>query len=214
LKNEGQERKIVIGLIGGMGSGKSRAAEEFAKHGARVISGDKFGHEALRQPEIKQQVVNHWNSQILDEKGEVDRRRLGTIVFADSRERKVLEGMVFPWIERRIGEEIAQAQGDPSVRFVVLDAAIMLETGWAGACDRLVFLDAPRQERLQRLAQERDWSAQEVDKREESQWPLSEKQKRADWILDNSGSPHELSRQIQQLLQQWGITSSQASGAC
>src|SRR5262249_41771337 len=150
----------------------SRAAEEFVKHGARVISGDKFGHEALGRPEIKEQVVRRWGPGILDEKGNVDRRKLGPIVFADSRERKVLEGMVFPWIQRRIEEEIAQAQGDPSVRFVVLDAAIMLEAGWAGACDRLVFVDAPREQRVQRLAQERGWSAQEVDKREKSQWPL------------------------------------------
>jgi len=206
LKIEDRERKIVIGLIGGMGSGKSRAAEEFAKYGARVISGDKFGHEALRQPEIKEQVVQRWSEKILDEKGAVDRRRLGTIVFADSRERKVLEGLVFPWIERRISEEIAQAQGDRSVKFVVLDAAIMLEAGWAEACDRLVFVDAPREQRLQRLADERGWNAREVEKREESQWPLKEKQKRADWILDNSGSPEELVRQVQGLLKQWGIT--------
>src|SRR5262249_42900576 len=142
----------------------------------------------------------------LDEKGEVNRRKLGMIVFADSRERKVLETLVFPWIERRINEEIAQAQGDPSVKFVVLDAAIMLEAGWAGACGRLVFVDAPREQRLQRLAEERGWSAQGVEKREGSQWPLSEKQKRADWILDNSGSPEELSRQVRELLKQWGIT--------
>ena len=201
-----ENEKPVIGLIGGMGSGKSRTAEEFAKHGARVISGDTFGHEALRQPEIKQEVVQRWGEKILDEKGDVDRRKVGAIVFADSRERKVLEVFVFPWIERRIGEEIARAQSDPSVKFVVLDAAIMLEAGWAEACDRLVFVDAPREQRLQRLADERDWSAQEVEKREESQWPLSEKQKRAAWILDNSGSPEELSRQVQELLGQWRIT--------
>src|SRR5438876_742362 len=112
-----------------MGSGKSRVAAEFAKYGARVISGDKFGHEALRQPEIKEQVVRRWGPEILDEKGEVDRRKLGTIVFADTQERKVLEGLVFPWIEQRIGEEITRAQGDPSVKLVVLDAAIMLEAG-------------------------------------------------------------------------------------
>jgi dephospho-CoA kinase len=198
--------KPVIGLIGGVGSGKSRAAAEFAKYGARVISGDKFGHEALRQPDIKQQVVGRWGSEILDDKGEVDRRKLGTIVFADPRERKVLEKLVFPWIERRIEEEIARAQDDASVKLVVLDAAIMLETGWGEACDQLVYVDAPREQRLQRLAQERGWSAQEMEKRERSQWPLAEKRKRADRILDNSGSPEELARQVQDLLKEWKIT--------
>jgi dephospho-CoA kinase len=198
--------KPVIGLIGGMGSGKSRVAAEFAKYGARVISGDKFGHEALRQPEIKEQVVRRWGPEILDEKGEVDRRKLGLIVFADPEERKTLEGFVFPWIEQRIDEEITRAQGDPSVKLVVLDAAIMLEAGWGGTCDRLVFVDAPREQRLRRLAEERGWNRQEVGKREKSQWPLTEKRKRADRILDNSGSQEELALRVQDLLKQWGIT--------
>jgi len=188
-----------------MGSGKSLAAAEFAKYGARIISGDKFGHEALRQPNIKESVVKRWGSEILDSAGEVDRRKLGAIVFADERERKALEALVFPWIERRIAEEIARAKADSSAKLVVLDAAIMLEAGWAGSCDQLVFVDARRELRLQRLAKERGWDAQEVDKREKSQWPLTEKQKRADWTLDNSGSPEKLARQVRDLLTHWGV---------
>ena len=198
--------KPVIGLIGGVGSGKSLVAAEFAKRGARVLSGDQFGHEALRRPDVKEKVVQCWGVGVLDAEGEVNRRKLGAIVFADSEERKKLEGLVFPWIGRRIGEEIARAAADPSVKFVVLDAAVMLEAGWAKSCDRFVFVDAPRDHRLRRLAEERGWSAQEVDKREKSQWPLTEKLKRADWTLDNSGSPEELTRQVQELVKQWEIT--------
>jgi len=136
----------------------------------------------------------------------VNRRKLGAIVFADSEERKKLEGLVFPWIGRRIGEEIARAIADTSVKFVVLDAAVMLEAGWAESCDRIVFVDAPREQRMRRLAEERGWNVQEVDRREKSQWPLTEKLKRADGTLDNSGSREELARQVQELIKQWGIT--------
>jgi dephospho-CoA kinase len=188
-----------------MGSGKSLAAAEFARHGARIISGDKFGHEALRQPDIKEAVVKRWGSEILDSARDVDRRKLGRIVFADERERKALEALVFPWIERRIDEEIARAKADASVKMVVLDAAIMLEAGWAASCDRLVYVDAPREQRLQRLAKERGWDTHDVEKREKSQWPLTEKQKRADWTLDNSGSPEQLARQVRDLLTHWGV---------
>jgi len=198
--------KPVIGLIGGVGSGKSLVAAEFEKHGARVLSGDQFGHEALRRPDVKEKVVQCWGVGVLDAEGEVNRRKLGAIVFADSEERKKLEGLVFPWIERRIGEEIARATADPSVKFVVLDAAVMLEAGWAESCDRIVFVDAPRERRLQRLAEQRGWNAQEVDRREKSQWPLTEKLKRADWTLDNSGSTEKLGHQVQELIKQWGIT--------
>src|SRR5262245_2345367 len=84
----------VIGLIGGIGSGKSRVAAEFACRGGRVISGDELGHEALRQPGIKEQVVRRWGPEVLNEKDDVDRRKLGAIVFADAAQRKALEALV------------------------------------------------------------------------------------------------------------------------
>jgi dephospho-CoA kinase len=197
--------KSVIGLIGGVGSGKSLAAAEFAKHGARVVSGDEFGHEALCRPDIKEQVIRRWGQEILNANGEVDRRKLGTIVFADAKERQALEAMVFPWIEKRIDEELTRAANDPRVKFVVLDAAIMLEAGWNRRCGRIVFVDAPREIRYERLASKRGWTAHQVENREKAQCPLNEKLKRADAILDNSGSPDALTRQIPRILEQWGL---------
>ena len=188
-----------------MGSGKSLAAAEFAKYGGRIVSGDAFGHEALRRPEIKEQVARRWGQGILNDQGEVDRRRLGAIVFADPKERQALETLVFPWIEKRIDEEIARARNDSQANFVVLDAAIMLEAGWAKRCDKIVFVDTPRDERVRRLGQERGWMAQQIEEREKAQWPLNEKQMRADATLDNSGSPEALAQQVRKLVAQWGI---------
>jgi len=188
-----------------VGSGKSLAAAEFAKYGGRIVSGDAFGHEALRRPEIKEQVARRWGQGILNDQGEVDRRRLGAIVFADPKERQALETLVFPWIEKRIDEEIARAMKDSQVNFVVLDAAIMLEAGWAERCDEIVFVDTPREKRVRRLGQERGWMAQQIEEREKAQWPLNEKQMRADATLDNSGSPEALAPQVRKLVAQWGI---------
>src|SRR2546430_10810634 len=113
-------RKPVIGLVGGIGSGKSRVAAEFARSGARIVSGDVAGHEALRQPEIKARVAARWPG-VLDASGEVDRRALGSVVFGDPGEREALEAIVFPWIAGRLREQIAAAQDDPGVRLVLLD---------------------------------------------------------------------------------------------
>src|SRR5262249_59507450 len=113
----------VIGGIGGIGSGKSQVARVFAEEaGARIISGDVLGHEALRQPEIRDQVVRRWGASILDGNGEVDRRKLGGIVFADATELTALEALVHPWIKRRIGEEVEAYRKDASVPLIVLDA--------------------------------------------------------------------------------------------
>ena len=200
-----QGDKPVIGLVGGMGSGKSRVAAEFARHGARVISGDELGHEGLRQPDIRDQVVGRWGRAILDDAGAIDRGKLGRVVFGDPAQRRELERLLFPWIGRRLREEVEAAAKDPAVPLVVLDAAIMLEAGWSGVCDRLVYIDAPRDVRLRRLAEQRGWTAKEVTARESAQMSLTEKASRADDAVDNSGSAGQLARRVEELLREWGL---------
>ena len=200
--------KPVIGLIGGIGSGKSRVAEAFAWRGGRVIDADRIGHAALRDPEIRRQIVEHWGAGLLDESGEIVRRRLGRIVFADDADRRALEAIVHPWIGRRVREEVAAAQADADSRFVLLDAAVMLEAGWNGVCDKLVFVDTPRSVRLERLARQRGWSENEVEARERAQLPLTEKAARADHVLENSGTMEDLERQVDDLLRAWVMTPS------
>jgi dephospho-CoA kinase len=197
--------KPVIGLIGGIGSGKSRVSELLAQRGARVLSGDRAGHEALRQPEVKARVVERWGPGVLDGRGEVDRRGLAARVFADPAERRALEAIVWPWIGRRLREEVEAARADPAVKLILLDAAVLLEAGWDGVCDRLVYVDAPRDVRLRRLAEQRGWSAKEVAAREQAQLPLAEKARRAHDTLDNSGPPEALARQVDDMLQRWGV---------
>jgi dephospho-CoA kinase len=199
------ERKFVVGLIGGIGSGKSKVAAAFAARGARVIAGDDLAHEALRQPEIKARIAERWGRGVFDEHGDVVRRRLASIVFDNPGERRVLEAMVHPWIRDRIRRDVESARHDPAVRLVVLDAAIMLETGWNEICNRLVFVDAPREERLRRVAEQRGWSANELEARERAQLPLTEKAARADHALDNSGSLDRLGCQVDELLRGWGL---------
>jgi len=195
----------VIGLIGGIGSGKSRVAEAFARHGAYVISGDQLGHEALRQPEIIERVVRQFGRGVLNEQGKVNRRRVGALVFADPAQRRALEEMVFPWIERRFAEEIALARGRANVALIVFDAAILLEAGWNKRCNWVVYVHAPRDVRLARLAGQRGWSAKEVAARENAQMSLTEKVTRADYVVDNSGPAEQLESQIVNLLRQWGL---------
>ena len=206
-------KKPVVGLVGGIGSGKSRVAAAFAERGARVIAGDDLAHEALRQPAIKERVVRRWGPGLLDEHGEVRRRQLGAVVFADPAQRRELEAMMHPWIEERIRQELAAAQADPAVRLVVLDAAIMLEAGWDAVCDRLVYVDAPREVRLRRLAGQRGWTEKEVQARENAQLPLTVKAARADHVLDNSATPEHLNRQVEDLLRRWGLAREAAPGA-
>lgn len=196
----------VLAIIGGIGSGKSVVAREFAKHAGHLINADELGHEALRQPAIREGIARRWGPDILDAQGNVPRRKLGQIVFADPTELKRLEEMVFPFIGRRIAEEKRRAGETSGTRFIVLDAAVILEAGWTEGLDHLVFVEAPRQIRLERL-KGRGWEEGELARREKIQLPLEEKKRRADAIVGNHGSLEALAPQVEQLLKNWQLLS-------
>src|SRR5579864_7153638 len=109
-KERAKSTKPIVGLVGGIGAGKSLAAKLFAERGARVIDADALGHAALRQPEIRAAVRTRWGPDVIGNDGEVNRRKVRSIVFADPKERTALQALVFPWIDRHIREEIAEAE--------------------------------------------------------------------------------------------------------
>jgi dephospho-CoA kinase len=125
-------------------------------------------------------------------------------VFADAGLRQQLEALIFPWVGAQVAGLIEQAKRDPAVRLVVLDAPVMLEAGWNNVCDRLVYVDAPREVRLARVAQ-RGWTADQVSAREKAQLSPEEKARRADAIIDNGGSPDQTTLEVEELLKQWKL---------
>lgn len=202
-----QQKKPVIAIVGGIGSGKSVVASAFALHGGRVIQADELGHEALMQPDIRDQVRRRWGPEVFDDQGAVIRRKLGRIVFSAPAEREALESVVYPYIARRLEEEKRRAQADPSVRFIVLDAAVILEAGWTHGLDRLVFVEAPWSLRLSRV-QSRGWDETELARREASQMPLAEKKRRADAVIANDGGLDDVRAQVERLLREWDLMAS------
>lgn len=199
-------RPFVVGLIGGIGSGKSAVAAAFARRGARIVNADQLGHEALRQPAIRDQLIDLWGDVILDAGGAIDRPKVAAIVFADAAELRRLERIVHPWIGRRIEDEVARAAGD-GVRLVVVDAAVLVEASWDRVCDRVVFVDAPAELRRRRVTEARGWAARSWEEREAAQMPLTAKVARADHVVENSSTLEHLNRQVDDLLARWGLSS-------
>ena len=195
--------KPVAGLIGAIGGGKSTAARCFAKRGGFVIDADALGHEALRQPDVIAALVARWGDGVRKPDGSLDRRAIGKVVFADPAERSALEKLVFPRIGKRATEEIARGVADPNSRFVALDAAVLLEAGWNKSVDRIVYVDAPREMRLARLAARSGWTDAELTAREAAQWPVEEKIARSDVVLINDATPDGLQKHVDSLLREW-----------
>jgi dephospho-CoA kinase len=172
----------------------------FRRLGAEVIQADQIGHEVLVEPETMEQLRQRWGERVFGPDGQVSRSRVASIVFAPgpegARERQFLESVTHPRIAQRIRERIEQL-AQQGTRVTVLDAAILLEGGWRRHCDRLVFVEVDRTERLRR-ARQRGWSESQFAAREASQLPIEEKRKVADVVIDNSASIDHTLAQIQQ----------------
>lgn len=178
--------KPILGIVGGIGSGKSYVAGLFARLGAYVIDADQLGHQTLMNPVIKKQIMANWGAAVFDPQGEVDRKKLAAIVFSQPAEKARLEALVFPFIGEGIVSAIKKYQADPAVKLFILDAAILLETGWREHCNAIIFVEASEATRLMRVAG-RGWDAQELHRREASQWPLEKKKAACQYVIPNEG---------------------------
>lgn len=198
----------VIGLIGGIGSGKSSVAHQLAKQlDIKIIDGDEIGHQVLKRPDVISQLVEEFGDSLLNEKGEIDRRKLARIVFSDDDNSQdslnKLEKIVHPLIEGTIDSEIRQSKEHDAI---ILDAAVMFEAGWNRFCDKIIFVDVPEALRFQRIAQSRNWSKQQWQDREARQLTIQEKQERADIIIDNSLSIEHAAKQLKNHIDNYSKT--------
>jgi dephospho-CoA kinase len=193
----------IIGLLGGVASGKSEVARQLAKRGAGVLDADRAGHEVLRLPHVEEAARQRWGEGIFGPDGHIDRSLLAKVVFSPPPkgpiERRYLEQLTHPEIGRRLAAE-AQRMAAGGTKVAVLDAALILEADWDRLCEKLVFVDAPRDVRRAR-ALARGWSEQEFAAREDAQDSLDSKRKRADVTVDNSGSLDHTEGQVERLWQ-------------
>lgn len=199
----------VIGLIGGVASGKSVVAKEFRGLGAEVIDGDKLGHLVLAEPEVVSLLRERWGDQVVDgESGQVVRREVAKRVFTDESELAFLEEVTHPRIADRIKDRIQEiaekCQQDATHKVVILDAAIMLKAGWDKYCDKFVYVHADLEVRKNR-AMDRGWTAENFEKREQAQLSVEEKRRRSDIVIDNTGC---LEQTCEQVLKAWNSFSS------
>ncbi len=191
----------ILGLLGGVASGKSTVAGEFARLGAAVLDADRAAHEVLRLPEIEAAARRRWGEESFGPDGRIDRQRLAGIVFAPGpdggRERKFLEQLTHPEIARAIRRQAEEAAAG-GIGAAILDAPLLWEAGWNGWCDKIIFVDVPREERLRR-ALARGWSRDDFAAREAAQESLERKRAGADAMIDNSGPPERTRTEVQRL---------------
>lgn len=192
--------KPIIGIIGGIGSGKTYVARVFGELGCRVISSDEQVSRAYQRPDVREQLRQWWGEAVFRPDGSVDRAAIADRVFADPAERVRLEGLIHPLVRQMRDEEMAAAAQDAQVLAYVWDTPLIVEAGLAGQCDAIVFVDAALEVRLQRVA-ERGWDEAELLRREKSQAPLDKKRKVAKYMVRNTaGADEDVRNQVRKVL--------------
>ncbi len=183
----------VIGLTGGIGSGKSTVARLFAEHGARVIDADTIGHEVYRPGTPGWEgVVGAFGRDVIAADGTIDRAVLGRRVFADPEARARLNAIVHPLIGMEIQTRLEAARQADDGRPVVIEAALLLDAGWRPLADVVVVVVAPRTVILERLQAQRGLAAADVEARIAAQIDDDARRRLADVVIENGGGMDDL----------------------
>lgn len=176
---------ITIGITGGFATGKTVVAGMFKKLGAKVIDADRIARAVVKPHTLTwQKVVGYFGKEILRRDGFINRKRLAGIVFSDSKKRRRLNQILHPAV---IGEIKQIIKGGKS-KVLVVDAPLLFEAGIEGLFDRIIVVSCPKEVQEKRAKRRDKLAEAEIFQRIKSQWPLARKIKRADFVVDNSGS--------------------------
>ena len=194
---------IVVGLTGGIASGKSVVSGMLAERGAHVIDADKVGHEAYaRGSGCHEAVVEAFGQDVVGPDGEIDRRVLGGKVFGDAAQRRRLESIVWPWMRGEMQARLA-ALRDEEVPVAVLEAAVLIEAEWTPLVDQVwVVAVEPALARARMMSRNR-MTAEQADARIAAQLTNEERAKHAQVIIENNGSLEDLEQRVAAACKRW-----------
>ena len=190
---------LVIGLTGGIGTGKSEVARLLQSLGAAVISADEVGHEAYASnSESWHEVVDTFGKEILQPSGEIDRQKLGAVVFSDPQQLEKLNAIMHPRMAGMVADRI-QVLRDQGVSTVVVEAALLFEAGWDSLVDEVWTTDSSVESVVERLQARNGMDEKEAHRRIGSQMDRAERIERSDLVVDNSGDVSALEQTVSAL---------------
>lgn len=193
---------LVVGLTGGIASGKSVVARMLKELGARVIDADAISREVMSpHTACWEKLLEQFGEGILDADLSINRKKLAAEIFGNADKRALLNSIVHPFIKDRIDQMLAEIRRIDPCALVVIDAALLVETGQYRCYDKLVVVAACRNTQLDRVVRRDNLSRDEALQRVDAQLPLAEKEKVADYLIRNDGSREETRKQTERLFQ-------------
>ena len=192
--------KPIIGITGGIGSGKSFVARLFGELGCAVIDADAQVRAAYEDPAVRRTLREWWGDSVFRADGSPDRSAIARRIFNDPGERRRLESLLHPMVHAARQREMGIFARDPDTIAFVWDTPLLFEAGLNGQCDAVVFVEAPFEVRLERVTRDRRWDEAELLRRENLQWPLDRKREISDYIVRNTADAGEARSQVRAVL--------------
>lgn len=190
---------LVIGLTGGIGTGKTEVSRLLEQLGATVINADQVGHEAYTpHSEAWQEVVRTFGEDVLQENGEIDRRKLGGIVFADPEQLATLNGIMHPRMAAIVKEKL-KGLANQGTDVAVVEAAVLFEAGWDALVGEVWTTESLAERVVERLQQRNGYAPEEIRKRIASQMPAEDRARRADEVIVNDGELEDLETAVREV---------------
>ena len=193
---------MILGILGGIGSGKSTVTGMFAALGANTLDADAIAHELIEKEESKATLRQWWGDEIITAEGKVDRTKIAEKVFSDAAELVRLNNLIHPGVRKRIEEAIGEftAKNSEEKKLLVLDVPLLASSTLRDFCDEIIFVSSDESLRQTRTRL-RGWSKQDLEEREACQVPENDKKELAGFIINNSGSLDETRQQVEALYQ-------------
>ncbi len=191
-----QDRKIILGVTGGFGTGKTTVVNYFKNFGAKIIDADKIAHRLIRpDSKVYRKIIGIFGESILKKNKCIDREKLSRVVFNDKDLLKKLNRSVHPEVIKVIQREIKQSTG----KMIVLDVPLLFEAGLERLVDKTIVVKVSKTKQLARLAGKVLFSKENISKRIKAQLPLSDKIRQADFVIDNNGTFEKTKEQVERL---------------
>lgn len=191
----------IIGITGGISSGKSTIGRMLASLGAEYIDADEICHRLILFKEFKNKIIERFGNSIQDTYGKIDRSRLAEVAFQDKTCLDDLCGILHPAVIDQIKLRIDEIEKRGRQKAIVIDAALLEESDLSLICDFVIFVNTGKSHRLERSQTSRHWPKGELEKREHFQMDLENKKKKADYIIDNNSTIDNTFRQVKEFWQ-------------
>ena len=191
---------LIVGLTGGIATGKSTVVAMFEKRGARILDFDVMARVVVEpgMPAL-QDIVAYFGQSVLKDDGPLDRTKVGEIVFGDAEKRKTLEGFIYPRLFEEYARRVKEVEEKHPDALVLVDTPLLFEANLEHMFEKIIVVHSTREEQIERMVERDGLDREDAIMRLEAQMPTEEKLKRADYVIHNSGSLEEVESEVDEI---------------